>query len=188
MHKLQSITLHTALLFCSFLVGVIGGCAMAFVGQPGAGLRSYISDHLLLASGGGLSVPLWSAVFTNLRWPLAVFTLAFTPFTIVAIPILLLLRGFFLAYTTTCLSVLLGTNGLTVTILLLSVSLFLEIPALFMFSCEALHAARLSDPGHRTSFRTEVLLIGSGLLIVAIVAQLTVIPEILSAVCTRFSS
>lgn len=176
-------------LFSCFLLGVAAGCFWAFLGRPHSGLESYLSDYFFLAAQNKLRLPLIATFLECIRWPLAAVLFMFTPFGLVAIPALVLLRGFFLTYSVTCLGILFGNNGLTISLLLFSVTLILELPAFFMLCCEVFRCSQFkkltSPPENQARFRWELLLMGSGILILATALQLTAIPGLLSAVCTR---
>ena len=187
----KSTTLHISILLCCFFVGSVSGCVLASLGLPHTDLASHLSDYILLSANREVSASVIATYFSFVRWPLAVIIAAFTPFVFLAVPILMLLRGFFLAYTITCFSVLLGSRGLTVAILLFSTSLLFELPALFVFSCEAFCFD--SSPVHtgsetHSSFHLGALLLGIALLALATTLQLTTIPDLLSAVCARLST
>lgn len=181
---------HLILLLICFLSGSLIGFALAYFGESSSELRGYLQDYLALAAQGNLEQSFFAVFWDCLRWPAFVIFLGFTALGVLAIPALLLIRGFLLAYTTTCFAVLLGRNGLAVAAVLLAVSAFLVLPVLLVLGCESLRTACARLPGAPGGgdrrLRPEIVLPGAGLSLVAAALQWTVIPLLFSMVCTRY--
>ena len=80
-----------AVLGLCFLLGGLAGCLFAALAenQGAVELGSYLEGYLLLARDGGLSVPLWSLLWTRLRDLLAVLILGLTALGVAGIPLLM---------------------------------------------------------------------------------------------------
>lgn len=180
---------YLILMLVCFLCGVLIGFALAYFGGSSEALRSYLQDYLRLAARGNLELSFFSVFWDCIRWPLLVIVFGFTALGVLAIPALLLVRGFLLAYTATCFSVLLGRSGFAASAILLAVAGFLVLPVLLVLGCEGMRTACSRLPGGVNSVdrrcRPEIILPGAGISLVAAALQWTVVPLILSAVCSR---
>ena len=110
--------------------------------------------------------------------------LSFLGLGIVALPLLLLVRGFVLTYTAACFAAAFGLGGAVAAAAVLSSAALLGIPALLMLSCEGFRVLASRFLGsvkveHR--YRAEVFLPGIGLALVAAAVQWAVVPALLSA-------
>lgn len=189
MRKFQRSALYSTILFCCFLIGVIGGCVLAALNQPSAAMQSLLNDHFVLIADNKISVPILSVILNCIRWPIIVVTASLLPCPTLVIPALLALRGLCLSYTTTCLCASFRIDGLTLSATLFSSLLIFELPALFILSNAAFCGAASASDTHNLSYRqrihAESLAIASGFLLAAIAMHLTAIPSLFSAVCLR---
>lgn len=86
-----------------------------------------------------------SLIWEHGRWFLLLCLAALTPFGIFAIPLLVLLRGFIIGYTTAILLCLFGTQGMVVALILVTLPELVALPALLFFGGEGLlHAKDLA--------------------------------------------
>ena len=179
------------LLVC-FIVGALGGFFLAFLNESSLNLKGYISDYFDLAAQGELGTTLFSVLWDCIRWPLAIVLFGFTSVGVIAIPVLMTVRGFLLSYSAASFGVLLGKNGVAAAGVLFAVTAVLVLPVLFMLGCEALRSACMRLPGAVGSAekhcRLEILLPGAGVLFIAAALQWTIMPKLLSAVCFRLFS
>lgn len=175
-------------LFVCFLIGVICGYLWALLGYQTSDLESHLTDYFSLAAESGIEVSPASALWNSIKWPLFVVVLGTSVVGAVAIPVVMIVRGFLLTYSTVCFSILLGYNGIVVSIVLFAITVLFELPVLFIFGCEFLHVSiarvtRSSKEGK--NLNPEYLLSGVGILIVAAALHWTVVPRLFSAVCSR---
>lgn len=181
---------YLVLLLVCFLFGALIGFALAYFGESGEALRSYLQDYLNSAAQGTLNLSFFSVFWDCVRWPFLVVVFAFTALGVIAIPAFLLVRGFLLAYAVTCFAVLLGRPGLAAAAVLLASAIFLVLPVLLVLGCEGLRSSCARLPGGTNNlerrFRAEIILPGIGVSLVAAALQWTVIPLIFSAICTRY--
>lgn len=180
---------YLLLLLICFLSGALVGFAMAYFGEHSDDLGAYLQDYLSLAARGDLDLSFISVFWDCIRWPVFVIAFGFTALGVLAIPAVLLVRGFLLSYTATCFAVLLGWSGLAAAAVLLAAAVFLVLPVLLILGCEGLRASCARLPGALNGgerrFRPEIVLPGAGLSVVAAALQWTVVPLVFSAVCAR---
>ena len=146
-----------------FVLGGAAGCFMAFQ-SSGAGadtLAAYLDNFLSAAQAGQLSDPaapelLWRTI----RWFLAAFLLGFTALGLLGVPILALLRGFFLSFSIASFSQAYGWNGLMLSFLLLGVPSMVTIPAFFLMTVQSFSAS-LNLAFHREYFFRCGLCVGA---------------------------
>lgn len=142
----QSDSQRISLLFVSvsFCLGGLSGCLLAasVSGNGSAALLAYITEFLAAAQSGALEMPgLLSALWTVLRWPLAVVLLGCTAIGVVGIPLLFFLRGFLLSFCISAFVVALGSSGAVFAFLLLGVGSLITIPILFILGTQSLMLA-----------------------------------------------
>ena len=123
-----------AVLGLCFLLGGLAGCLFAALAenQGAVELGSYLEGYLLLARDGGLSVPLWSLLWTRLRDLLAVLILGLTALGVAGIPLLVGVRGFFLCFSAGCFCRVFGGAGLLPAFALFALPALLWAPGLFL--------------------------------------------------------
>jgi hypothetical protein len=114
---------------------------------------------------------------------------SFTALGVLTIPALIFARGFFLAYTTAWFGIIYGYDGLLLSVVLFAVTAFVELPAVFVLYCEFLRSSqgRIFRGGtiSKVSFRSGLLLVGVGVLILSFALQLTVTQRLFAALCGR---
>ena len=172
-----------------FLLGSLFGFLLAFISEPSAELRNYLTDYFARSATDKLGLSFFSVLWDCLKWPLIVFAFRFTAAGIVTIPAVFLVRGFLLSYTAACFGVLLGNDGVIAAAVLFAVTVLLVLPILFVIGCESLRASYVrlpsASPTDENRFRVEVFLPSFGVLAIAIALQWSVTPVLLSAVCAR---
>lgn len=105
-------------------------------------MASYLDRFLAAAQSGALDVPalpelLWRAV----RWPLAAVLFGFSALGLLGIPVLVSLRGFFLAFSIASFARAYGRGGLTVAFFLLGVPGTVAVPAFFLMAVQSFSTA-----------------------------------------------
>jgi len=177
------------ILIICFSVGAFIGCLFAIFFCGGSNLKSYLTDHLVFAAASGLTVSPVAVFWNCFRWILLAGLFSYTAIGTLAIPVLLLLRGFFLTYTSVCFGIIYKYDGLIISLVLFSAAVLLELPAVFMLYNEFLRVSRSrilsGGTTHPSAIRTEILLFGTGMLVLSSALQLTVIPDVFAAVCER---
>ena len=178
-----------ALLAACFSFGIILGCVFAMFSCTGTNLEGYLTDYLTLVAVDGVVISPVTVFWNCFRWPLLAGIFLLTAIGIFVIPVLTLLRGFFLAFTTICLGMVYGYDGLSISVVLFAVTVLLELPSMFVLYCEFLRCSRscfgYGNTASRVTLRPEVLLVGVGAFILSSALQLTVIPGLFTAVCER---
>lgn len=128
----------------SFLLGGVSGCVLAdLVGGNGSDvLGSYLEGYLSAVCSGGAAQPgLFTVLWEIVRWPLLVFVLGITPFGLLGIPILFLVRGFLLSFAIASFFRALGSVGLILAFVVLGLSGLLCLPVLFVLGVQSFLAA-----------------------------------------------
>lgn len=143
----------------SFLLGGCVGCLTAALSSgEGAGiLCEYLSDYLILAGQGGLPSELWPALWGQLKYLLAVMVLGFTVIGVLGIPLLMGIRGFFLAFSAACFVRVFGSAGAFPAFILFGLPALLWAPALFLAGVQSWSGAlallhRMIGDGGRRGF------------------------------------
>lgn len=127
-----------------FASGGLAGCLLALGAAEGGAeaLRTYLESFLTLARSGAIVSPDAPAVLWRLlRWPLAALLLSFTALGLVGVPVLVSVRGFFLAFSIASFARAYGRSGLCVAFLLLGVPGLVTVPAFFLLSAQSFQAA-----------------------------------------------
>lgn len=133
-----------AVLSAAFLLGGAAGCLLAALsdGAGGAELGSYLTGYLELAREGTLPRGLWSLLWGQAKYLLAVLALGLTALGLVGIPILFGLRGFFFSFSASCFCRVFGRRGLLPAFFLFGLPALLWVPALFLSGVPGLLSAR----------------------------------------------
>lgn len=177
------------LLAACFSVAAFLGCLFATLSCDGLNLEGYLTDHFTLAAVNGLALSPITVFGNCFRWPIFATLFSFTVLGALAIPALISLRVFLLSYTTACFGIVFGCDGLIISMVLFGATILLELPATFILYCELLRFChdRVLKGGsvNRVILRPNVLLIGTGILILSFALQTTVIPRIFTVVCER---
>lgn len=182
---------HLTVLLISFFVGVLGGTVFAFFLDPSAELLGYLREYCFLLAQGQLRVSFFSVLWDCVRWPLLTAVLGITALGIIGIPVLFVIRGFLLSFSSTTFGLLLGPRGIALTAVLFASSALLILPTLFILGCDRLRAACLhlpnAIPASGKQYRLEIWLVCIGVLAVSVAVQWTVIPAVLRAICSHFA-
>ncbi len=184
-----------SLLFLSafFFLGLLGGLLFAALGEASPELSDYLGAYFQVAgTEGGWSPSPWSAVWELIRWPVAALALGFTTLGVFCVPALLLARGFLLSYSVCLFLRLFGVGGLLAALVVFGVTALFALPVLFAVGCESFRAClgrlgRYGEPA-RPSLRQYLatLVPSAGMIVAGAVAQCTLMPALLDAVCARF--
>lgn len=124
------------LLSACFVLGVLLGCLLASIFQKGSAepLFSYLNGYFSVLEAGELSESSLLSTFWEIgRWPLFAGLMATTLFGVVALPALLLLRGFLLSYAVSVLVCLYGgADGFLFSAVIFGVPAFSSTLSLFI--------------------------------------------------------
>lgn len=133
-----------AVLGVSFLLGGGLGCLLAALsGGPGAEeLCEYLTGYLALAQENGLPRGLWSLLWEQLKYLLAVLVLGLTALGLAGLPVLFGVRGFFFSFSTACFCRVFGNRGLLPAFFLFGLPALLWVPALFISGVPGFLSAR----------------------------------------------
>lgn len=135
---LSSAGLELGLLGVVFTVGGLVGmvCAGCVNGESGAALGDYL--NACLSQEGGWQVPVWSAAWRHLRFPLAVCLLSLTAAGVVGIPLIFGIRGFLFTFGVGCFCRLYGWSGLLPALALFGVPALVWAPVLFLLGLQGM--------------------------------------------------
>lgn len=178
-----------AFLGSCFFVGTIVG----FLTCISAPDKAALSDKLLIyfqkiADGGRVSVNVLTAAWDLAKWPLFAFILGMTQVAIVAIPVILAVRGFLLAHAITVFSQLFGLDGWLLAAMVFGVTSLIIVPVFFLVCFDRFHVALLNRAGKNcgSAFSQEhffVPLAALSSVLVAVVLQYAFVPSLVSLVC-----
>ncbi len=129
-----------------------------------------------------------ATVWDLIRWPLAAFLLGMAPFGTIGVPLLMGGRGFLLAFAATTFARLFHLPGVAASLAAFGVTVVLAVPVLFVVAEDAFRhsLSRLSGAASaHWSDRAKALAPCTGLLVLAVALQQTVMPALFSAVCAR---
>lgn len=127
-----------------FTLGGLMGYLWVFrlIGNDNGILLGYLERFLSAVGSDGLSIPMLSGVLWRiLRWPLLAFFLGFTALGLIGLPIVAGLRGFFLAFSVSALSLAYGRSGLGLAFLLLGLPGLVTVPAFFLLCTQSFSAS-----------------------------------------------
>lgn len=159
------------ILTLSFLLGaVLGGILAGKLGAEGYALR-FLKDSM----EGIVKPSFWREAWITLRWPVGVLLLRILPCSILTIPGLFFLRGFFLSYGITALSLGLGAIGTLCAALVYGALCLLTVPVMFV-----LGTAGLAGKESRSWLSPEQAGLCLGALALSILLGQTVVPLALS--------
>ncbi len=181
---------HLIVLLLAFFAGVVAGFFLAYLGETDSELYIYLGDHFSIAAQGNLNISFLSVLWDCFRWPVAVLVFSFSAIGVIIIPGLLFVRGFLLSYAVSCFAVFHQHDGVAVGAVLFAITIIFVIPVTFLFAYEGLRSACFRLPGAVAStngdrFHLETLVIGIGILAVAVAIQWAIIPKLFSSVCAR---
>ena len=131
------------LMTACFALGLFLGCLLASFFQESGDphLFSYLDDYfLLLENGGEMESSLLATLWEVLRWPLFAGLMGTTLFGVVAVPVLIFLRGILLSY---ALSVLVciygGWRGSLLSLCIFGAPALCSVVSLFLIGWVVLH-------------------------------------------------
>ena len=167
------------ILSCCFLFGALLGHLISASTHHHSGLKSYFDDYFFLVSRAGLFVSPLTVLWNCTRWPLLVAAFSLTSIKMIAVPSLIFLKGVSLSFAISYLCLSLDSIGAVVSLVLFSLAIILELPALFMISCNSFTRCKRG---------AMIYLLGIGMLVLSTVLNSTVIPELFSAVSVQLLS
>lgn len=158
--------------------------------EEGTALAQYMEPYLSAAElGTRLSPRGLSTVWQVIRWPLLAVLCSFSVVGLIGIPILLVVRGFFLAFAAAVFVRVFGLGGELLSLLLLGGGAVLGVPVLFVLGTQALSCCRAlagrlsqSNAGQERIYDARFVRrcgVCAAVLLVAIVWEQVVIPAVL---------
>lgn len=178
-----------AILGVCFLAGGLGGFFFSGLGGDSPELMDYLGRYFQLAGqGSGVEPSLWSSVWELSRWPLAAFLLGSTALGALGLPVLLGVRGFLLSFAAATLARLFGLPGVAASLAVFGVTALVVVPVLFVISLDAFRQSLGRLSGERSpawNQRIQALSPCVGLLVLAVALQQTLMPALLTVVCSR---
>lgn len=178
-----------AILGVCFLVGGLGGFFFSSLGGDSPELLDYLRRYFQAAGqGNGVEPSLLSSVWELTRWPLAAFLLGSTALGALGLPVLLGARGFLLSFAAVTLARLFGLPGVAASLSVFGVTALVAVPVLFVVSVDAFRQSLSRLSGERSpawNQRAQALSPCVGLLVLAVALQQTLMPALLTAVCSR---
>lgn len=182
------------LLGLCFFLGLVFGLCFSMLRQDSKELSNYLSEYFqTVGESGSLNISIWSVIWDLARWPIFAFLLGFTALGVVAIPALLIVRGFLLSYAVTTFVGLFGTDGLAAALAAFGVTALLLIPVLFVIAYDGLRSSMVRLAGGTEEAaprpvrqRLTIFAPCAGIIVLAMVLQWMAMPALLSAVCARF--
>ena len=139
-----SVLILAAVSACFFLGG-LAGCLLAGCVDGGGqeSLAAYVEGFLRAAQAGDAAPPALAAlVWETLRWPLLARLLGFTALGLLALPLLVAVRGFLLAFSIASVVRLVGGTGCLLALLVFGVGGAFSVPALFVLGVQSFMTAR----------------------------------------------
>ncbi len=191
--KISDGLVGAAVLFVCFCgAGIVGCLAVAGTGADGvSSLSSYLSGYLSLVTAGDAAAPsVWSAGWELCRWPLLAFLLGFTALGAAALPAVFCIRGFLLGYAAAAFVRVFGSRGLLLAFAVFGMAALVSVPVLFCVGCASFRSSLGLASGVLTERRAiqspldrllEFVPCG-GLLLLAVVLQCSLMPQILAVV------
>lgn len=174
-----------------FFLGAMIGLLACFIAPD----KTALSDRLLgyfkqVAAGGDFSVNFLSIAWDLIRWPLFAVVLGMTRVAVVAIPVVLMVRGFLLAHAITVFSQLFGVNGWIVAMIAFGITSLVMIPIFFAVCFDRFHAALLhrAENTYVRAYSREhipVLLVWFCGTLIAIALQCVVASSLMPLACAR---
>ncbi|MBD5133957.1 MAG: hypothetical protein HDT38_05745 [Clostridiales bacterium] len=178
-----------AVLCACFAAGIVCGFLFSCLGRDDAELLEYLSRYFQMAGqGDGVEPSLWLSVWDLARWPLAAFLLGSTALGVLGLPILLGVRGFLLAFAATTFVRLFGLPGLAASLTAFGVTALVAVPVMFAIAADAFRQSLGRLAGERAPAwgpRAQALAPCAGLLVLAVALQQTLMPALLTVVCSR---
>ena len=152
-----------------FLVGVCAGCILAAFFQQGSDphLFSYLDEYFsVMEKGGKNEINFFSTVWEFIRWPLLAGLMGATLFGVIALPVLLCLRGFLLSYAISILiSLYGGWYGLLLALCIFSAPAFTSVAILFLIGrivlCRHIHGQSGTQKGNVGRLQMQKILVMS---------------------------
>lgn len=127
-----------------FLLGIGAGALLAYRADtgPDSGLRAFLMTYAgLLSDGTAVNTPVWRCFFNAFLFPALAVLSGLTLAGVVAIPLLLLIKGFLLSFVFTAFVSTFGVNGLWLALGELGIQCLLGVPCLIVLSVYSAHMA-----------------------------------------------
>ncbi len=189
----------TVILFACFTGAGLAGCAMVMCAGEDcmSTLSAYLRGYMaILDDGTAASASLWSVIWELCRWPLLSLLLGMTALGAVAIPVIFCARGFLLAYSIASFVRVFGFPGILAALSVLGMTALASVPVLFCigtlsFSNSLRLAAGVWESRSASLPYREMLwclIPCAGLLLLAVVLQWSLMPQLLLFAAEMLSS
>lgn len=175
-----------ALLSALFLGGVVAGTVASSNVAPDSELRNYISGYLASAQSESSSAFILPALFNAFKYHFLIVVFGFTALGVVAVPIIVFLRGFFLSFAVTSFVKVLGSGGYLLTLGIFGLPFLIALPCLLILGAQAFSLAISATRGAslrkvNTQFIARIAVCAAALVLSALIeAFLT--PHLITAV------
>lgn len=178
----SGISLNMAIMVVFFLCGIVAGCIFTiYANDVGSGL---LSDNNLkeIATNGATAYSFAKTYFNLLKYPAIVFLLGFTALGILAIPLTVSVKGFFISFSVSSVIQAFGFNGFRVALAMFGLQAFVSIPCLlttasFAFEMSklftnVLHRSKRQVPSNLTKPSLHIILFAISAILLLIFALL----------------
>lgn len=143
--NLRILDIRMVFLSAMFLCGVCAGCATAayITGDYANFLNEYITKEVLVSVSDIQVKEFFLKTLVSLyKYPMVIFLLGYTAFGIFFIPVVLILRGYFISFCVTSIVRGLGYKGLLTAFSIYGLQTVLSIPCLLVISMKAMRASQ----------------------------------------------
>ncbi len=156
------------LLISLFIGGILGLISAYFIADNhNLAITLYIENFAENIANGNISMPkLLTSSWAVLRWPLIICIIGVSSFCMLLIPVVFIMRGFFLAFCISAFIHLLGCAGFFLSLILFGVESLLCIPILFMIAMQI--ASRKEEKRRKMSFSMLQTLVMRNLIYISI--------------------
>lgn len=162
-----------------FLGGLIGVLAAARLDQTSSLALGEQIDALISAAqdNAALHTQVWSVAWSVVRWILCVFVAGMTAASIVLIPTLLAVRGFFFTFAVGCVLRAVPTAAVQISFVLFGISALVTIPVLMLLCVQALEQTRTGERTRvKISFSPRMAIWALSSTIAAVLCEAYIIP------------
>ena len=143
--KVRVFDIRVLFLSAMFLCGVCAGCITAsYITGDGANLlNEYISKGILVSEVDTTGKELFFKAFiTFVKYPAIIFLLGYTAFGILFIPLVLVLRGYFISFCVTSVIQALGYKGILSALCIYGFQAVISIPCILIVAAKAMRASQ----------------------------------------------
>lgn len=141
--RTSSRTNAVAFIICAafFLCGCIAGTFAAGTVEEGSSLYDYLSEYLEIAQSGQINTEFLTVFVGCVKYHAAAIIFGFSLLGIVSIPLLSMVRGFFLTFSISSVVRVFGGQGVLLSLSVFGVSSFLTLPCFLILSAQGFTAS-----------------------------------------------